>query len=247
LKAKGRSFWQARGRRRSLSKKAFSQLFHPIADPGSSFKMTWPVLSSGADAFSSHPAMKEVEKRMLKEVREKAQVIEKEAYEKGFEQGEKDGRELGLKRLEVVIQQWTHVLLDMERQRKEFPRTYRNEVLKLLLGIAKRIFRRELLSHEEVITVVLQEAFRYVTDRGKVRVRLSPADYQYLCAHPDEPPFSLDENSGVTMVEDPSITRGGCLLETSFGEIDATFESQFDEIVSQILRQMDEQGRHLDQ
>jgi flagellar biosynthesis/type III secretory pathway protein FliH len=38
----------------------------------------------------------------------------------------------------------------------------------------------------------------------------------------------------VKLVEDHSITRGGCLFEAPFGETDATIEGQFDEIVSRI-------------
>ncbi len=226
-----------------MSKKFISDLFHQGAGQGSSFEVTWPVLSAGTDVFSFHPGMKEVETKLLKEARERVFLIEKEAYEKGFEQGEKDGRELGLKRLEMVIHQVKNVLLEIERQRKGFRQTYESEMLTLVLGIGKRIFRQELLFHEEVIVAVLREAFRYVTDRGKVLVRLNPVDYQYLSAHPGQVPFSLDEKDGVKMVEDPSITRGGCLLDTSFGEVDATFESQFDEMASLVRRQMDGAGR----
>jgi flagellar assembly protein FliH len=209
--------------------------------------MAWPSLSPKADAFSFLPGLKELEARALKEVRGRALLIEKEAYEKGFEQGEKDGRELGLKRLEVVIHQVKNVLLEIERQRKEFPQAYESEMLRLMLSLGKRIFRQELMSHEEVIIAVLREAFQYVTDHGKVLVRLNPADHQYLFAHPCQVPFSLDEKDGVKMIEDPSITRGGCLLDTSFGEVDATFESQFDEMVSLVRRQMDGAERHPDQ
>jgi len=221
-----------------LSKKFISNLFHQGGSQESIFEATWPALSPGKDHLSSLPGLKEAETKMLKEAREKAFLIEKEAYEKGFEQGEKDGRELGQKRQEVVIQQMRNVLLEIERQRKDFRQVYENEVLTLLLGIGKRIFRQEVLVCEGLITTVLQEALQYVTDRGRVIVRLHPGDYQNLLAHPGQIPFSLDEKDGIKMVEDPSITRGGCLLETSFGDVDATFEGQFDEIVSQIRQQM---------
>jgi flagellar assembly protein FliH len=230
-----------------LSKKFISGHFPQEIERKESFEMAWPTLSPRGDAFSFHPGLKELEARVLKEVRERGLLIEKEAYEKGFEQGEKDGRELGLKRLEMVIHQFGNVFAEIERQRRGFRQAYESEMLTLVLGIGKRIFRQELLFHEEVIIAILREAFQYVTDRGKVIVRLNPGDYQYLLAHPGEVPFSLDGNDGVKMIEDPSITRGGCLLETSFGEVDATFESQFDEMVSLVRRQMDGAGRHPDQ
>lgn len=230
-----------------MSKKFIADHFQADLGCQEPFEIAWPSLSPKADAFSLLPGLKEMEARALKEVREKTLLIEKEAYEKGFEQGERDGRELGMKRLDIVIHQMKHVLLDIERQRKELLQTYEKEIVRLMLNIGKRIFRRELLFHEEVIASVLQEAFQYVTNRGQVLLRLHPGDYRYLSAHPEQAPFLFNENEGVKLIEDPSITRGGCLLETSHGEVDATFESQFDEIVSQIEQQMDEPERHVNQ
>jgi len=225
-----------------LSKKFISDLFHQGAGQGSSFEVTWPVFSAGTDVFSFHPGMKGVETKLLKEARERIFLIEKEAYEKGFEQGEKDGWELGLKRLEMVIHQIGNVLGEMERQRKVLYENYEREMLQLVFGISKRILRHELHHCEDVILTVLREAFQYVTDREKVIVRLNPVDYQYLLGRQEKLPCSFDEKNGVRLIEDPSIDRGGCFLETSFGEVDATFESQFDEIVSLIWQKNQEAG-----
>lgn len=208
--------------------------------PQTSFEVAWPSLSSQPDGFSSLPGLKDLEARMLKAAREKALKIEKEAYEKGFEQGERDGRELGLKRLEVVLHQMHQVLFEIMRQKREFQQAYEKEMLKLALNLGKRIFRQMGLLYEEAIIAVLRDAFQYVMDRENVCVRLHPADYQYLLSHPDKAPFPLDEKEGIRLIADPSITRGGCLIDTSFGEVDATFESQFDEMISLIWKKHQE-------
>ena len=96
-----------------MSKKFTPDLFVRESSGKDSFEVAWPVLSPKPETFSLGPGLKELEARALKEVRERALQIEKEAYEKGFEQGEKDGRELGFKRLEVVIHQLEKVLSEM--------------------------------------------------------------------------------------------------------------------------------------
>jgi flagellar assembly protein FliH len=85
----------------------------------------------------------------------------------------------------------------------------------------------------------LQEAFQQVVDRKRVIIHLHPMDYQYLLDHPEGFPFLHAEDKGVKVIEDSTITRGGCFLETSFGEINATIESQFDEIVSLIWKRFE--------
>ena len=38
---------------------------------------------------------------------------------------------------------------------------------------------------------------------------------------------------------DPSLLRGGCLIETLFGDIDATLESQLDQITAGIWQKIE--------
>lgn len=222
-----------------MSEKFIPGLLFPPTSPRASFEVAWPSLTPKGERFSFHPDLKDLEAKLFKEVREKALLMEKEAYEKGFQQGERDGKELGLKRLEKVIHQLENVLSEMERQKREAFQAYEGEMVRLMLGIGKRLFRRATLLHEEAIVEVLRDAFRYVTDRGEIILRLHPADYQYLMAHSDQVPVSLNEKDGLRIIQDPAITRGGCLLSTSFGEIDATFESQFEAMASRILQQME--------
>ncbi len=199
------------------------------------FEVAWPLFSPGTTDFLLDSSLKEREEKILKEAREKAFLIEKEAYEKGFAQGEKDGRELGFKRLEIVAQQLGNVLIEIKSQMKKVEQMYEHEMLRLMLHIGKRIFRQAALAQEGVIVEVLREAFHYVSGQAEVTVHLHPTDYQYLLDHLEDVPIALDEKKGIRIVQDPSITRGGCFLKTSFGEVDATYEAQFEEMVSLLL------------
>lgn len=198
------------------------------------FGALWPQLQPKTYASSLDLYLKGLETKLLKQAREKALDIEKEAYEKGFAQGEKDGLELGQRRLEVIIQQVKNVLAEIERQREDLFRIFEKEMLQLVLSICKKVLHHELTLHEDVITLTLQKAFQYVVDRRKVIVHLNPVDCRHLLSHPEKFPFVLEEEGGVKVVEDHLITRGGCFLETSSGEMDGTIESQLDEIASLI-------------
>lgn len=198
-------------------------------------RIRWPLLSPGPEGSNFYPGFKELEEQVLKELREKVLRIEKEAYEKGFEQGEKDGRELGVKRLETVIQQLRGLLAEIEREKQGIFQTVEKEMLRLMLEIGRRLFRRAALIQETTILEVLKEAFQYVTEHSEIVLRLNPMDYHYLKAYSGDLPFASEEEAGLRILQDPGITRGGCLLETSFGTIDATIESQIDALISALL------------
>ena len=222
-----------------MSKKFSSDLFHQQPGQEPTFQIVWNDLQPKTYTSSFQKTLKDLETKLLKQSREKALLIEKESYEKGFAQGEKDGFEVGQRRLETVIRQFENILLEMERQRSDLCRTHEKEMLQLVLSISKKLLHDELPFHEEGIRATLQEAFQHVVDRKRVIVHLHPMDYQYLLNHPEGFPFLHEEEKGVKVIEDSTITRGGCFLETSFGEIDATLESQFDEIVSLIWKRFE--------
>jgi flagellar assembly protein FliH len=190
--------------------------------------------------------LKELEEKVLKQAKEKSVFIEKEAYEKGFAQGEKDGLELGQRRIQPVIHQLEAILLNIEAQRRDLYKAFEREMLQLVVEISKKVIRHEVTLNGDILLATLQEALQYVVDRRKMVVHLNPVDYQYLLAHPEGFSLPLDEAGGVKLVEDPSITRGGCFLGTTFGEIDATVESQVHEIASLIWAQWERSGQGSD-
>jgi len=207
------------------------------------YKMVWHSLGRKEYSSAFLEQLKDVEGKVLKQAKEKALHIEQEAYEKGFAQGGKDGMELGQKRIEMIVQKMGNVLQQIEDQRESLYRTYEREMLQLVLSISKKILHHECQVNEEVITATLREVSKHIVDQRKIVIRLNPADAQFLQSHPDKAIPVKKGRQGVELLKDPSITRGGCVVETAFGGIDATMETQFDQIVSLLWEQFNEPGQ----
>jgi flagellar assembly protein FliH len=249
---KGRSSCREKVRRRFLSKETTFQNsskkrakefqvknFEGEGGVTPSFQMAWPQL--GGKKFSPQfgPQLKEIEAKIFQQAKEKILVLEKEGYEKGFAQGEKNGLELGQKRIETMIGQLHNVLKDIDRQRIDLYKQCIRELVQLVLSIAKKVLHREVNIQEDTIAFTLQEAFKHVLDQKKVLVLLNPVDHQFLLSHRERLPFAAEEMRGIQLVADPAITRGSSSLETSFGNIDATLENQFDQIASLIWQEIE--------
>ncbi len=218
--------------------KTFSSLFPSKTDssPTPSFQLQWPSFKPKNRGFLTDQAVRNLEEQILREAREKALAAEKEAYEKGFSQGEKDGLELGFKRLEAQLQSFQKVLAEIQRFQKDFFKIHEREMVLFVITLVRRILRQDIPQAEQVIAATLREAFQHVENHQKVQIHLHPKDCEFLKDHPERLPFSADEANpeGPKLVADPSLLRGGCLIETSFGNIDATVESQLDQITGGI-------------
>lgn len=195
----------------------------------------WPCLQTPGESLRWTQGLKEKEEKILKQARERALEIEKEAYEKGFAQGEKDGAELARKRWQTVFDSFRLLEEKAGRLHEELYRRHEREMVLLVFALAKKILRVDLPLREETVLHTLRAAFQYVMDRRNIIIRLHPKDRQHLMDHPEAMPRDLKagKNQNIQFIADSAVTRGGCFLETSFGEIDATLEAQLEEIFSQ--------------
>jgi flagellar assembly protein FliH len=167
---------------------------------------------------------------VVRQAKMDAAEIEKQAYERGFIEGEKAGKEVGEKALEALLKQYAKRLEELNDLRKEIFATSEKEVLRLALEIARKVIRREVSVDEELILTMVKVALNRLAEQTVMTVRVNPRDYQSIqrdqASH--SPTSSLNE--GVKLMEDPSISRGGCLIETESGIIDARIEEQLREI-----------------
>lgn len=201
--------------------------------------LEWPPLQAREGALKWEQALKEKEEKLLKHSKEKALRMEKEAYEKGFAQGEKDGLEFSQKRLETALESFAGVLGEMNRLGRELEEETEKEMVRLIFALTRKIARSELAFPEQTIRETLRAAFQQVIEPRRITVHVNPKDHQYLQSHPGDVPWRGEGASGLQIVPDSSITRGGCSLETSFGEIDARLEAQLDQVLAAVSSRLD--------
>jgi flagellar assembly protein FliH len=160
----------------------------------------------------------------------KAAEIEKEAYERGFSEGEKAGKEVGEKMVEALLKQYSQTLEELANLRKQIFTASEREVIRLSLEIARKVVKREVTIDEEVIMALVKVALNRLGDESVMTVRVNPRDYQSILRYSSSQGKANPLHAGIKLVEDVLISRGGCLIETEAGIIDARVEEQFREI-----------------
>jgi flagellar assembly protein FliH len=174
---------------------------------------------------------------LLRQAKLEASEIEKQAYERGFSEGERAGKEVGEKSLEAILKQYAKGLEELNNLRKEIFTTSEREVLHLALEIARKVVRREVSVDEELILTLVKVALNRLTEQTAITVRINPKDYQSIQRHRAAHSSAGTVNEGVKLLEDPSISRGGYLIETESGIIDARIEEQLREIEHGLFEQ----------
>ncbi|MCK5514895.1 MAG: hypothetical protein KAJ00_10380, partial [Deltaproteobacteria bacterium] len=120
--------------------------------------LTQPKLQKAGDCSDSFPLhassdsknktgklLQEIEDRekYIKQMTKKTDSLEKEAYEKGFAQGEKAGMELGEKRFDSILKGFTETLEGVRKIKEEAYCNSEQEMMELVLAIARKIIQKE--------------------------------------------------------------------------------------------------------
>ena len=166
----------------------------------------------------------------LKGAQKRVAILEQEAYEKGFAQGQKDGFEIGEKKAVKAIENIENLLIEMSRLKLDILKQHEKEILELIFSIAEKIIHYQVNTNEKAIKGSIIKALNLTVDKSQVVFRVNPEDQDYVeKLRPDLFPKIKDLKS-IVVNSDTTISRGGCFLETVNGDVDATVETQLEKI-----------------
>lgn len=101
-------------------------------------------------------------------------------------------------------------------------------VLELSLDVARQVVAGELAARPERILDVVNLALKQMAETSReARLLLNPDDAALVRPHLDQ---VLDKNR-LRIVEDVRIVRGGCMIETAQGDLDATLPGRWRQVV----------------
>jgi len=89
---------------------------------------------------------------------------------------------------------------------------------------------------------IIKEALKKILDHKGIKIKVSPADLQFVKDSKLQLLDSIDAAEGIIFEEDPSIREGGCIIETSLGDIDARIDKQIQMVEEAFKSQLEMPG-----
>jgi flagellar assembly protein FliH len=157
--------------------------------------------------------------------------VEQEIFAKAFAQGQQAGVAAVQQETAQLAKKLAATIDDLVRVRNEMIRNTEKQMVQLSLAVARRVLHRELSIDATALLTMMRVALERVSDAAHVTVRLNPADHQNVLAALADAPA----NDQVTMTADTRVPRGGCKVESEYGDIDAGVDAQLQEIARALL------------
>ncbi|WP_461255696.1 flagellar assembly protein FliH [Treponema sp. R80B11-R83G3] len=169
------------------------------------------------------------------EVRKSLETERREAKEQGKTEGKEDGYAEGKAEVDRLIERTQVVLERAQDKRADILSDTEKEIIYLVLLITRKVIKVISENQRDVIISNVVEALRKVKAKGNITIKVNLADLKLATEHKQDFIALMEGVKNINIVEDSSVDKGGCVIETDFGEIDARIASQLAEIENRIL------------
>lgn len=145
--------------------------------------------------------------RLVGAARDEAARIREQAREAGLREGQKRA---------------AATVADAARTRDRVLDDARAQIPKLAVAVARRLVGDALQADPAQVRQLVDRAVARARRARRLELRVHPDDVPHVRGLADAP------DRTVTIEADPSIARGGCILRTDVGDVDARLEVQLD-------------------
>lgn len=165
----------------------------------------------------------------------------------GMAQGQKEGREQALAaaktqalteqraKLTESITAFAEAAKRVDAQVRNVEQTAHGEVVKLALAIARRVTRCVAVDNVSITEANIREAVRLATSKASIRIAIHPGQRVALTGLLPQLKMQWPAIQHAELIEDATLTPGGCKVFTLGGEIDADLERQLDRIEAELM------------
>ena len=185
------------------------------SDQATAFEQ-WEVVELAATTGEAATPGEQAEAELAR-LREAARA---EGYAEGLAAGRLEG-EQACRRMKELAESFGNTLDNFDFRLADM-------VLELSLDVARQIVAGELAARPERVLDVINQAMRQMAETSReARLLLNPEDAALVRPHLEQ----VLDKSRLRIVEDIRIVRGGCLIETVQGDLDATLPARWRQVV----------------
>lgn len=161
-------------------------------------------------------------------VGQNADHIEREAYERGYQAGEKAGFEMGLQKAGVVLGKMETALRELTALRDGLARRLEAQCMQIAVSMAKKIVMQEIGAKPDILVAMAREALTKIERAGKITIRIHPALKDLFAA---KKPVLLAVHPDIVFDVDPSLPQFGAVVVGPAEEVVTNLDEQIRNLI----------------
>lgn len=157
-----------------------------------------------------------------------AERIRNEARQQGYAEGMVAGRSELRALAEPVVESLSSAVEELRALQEEAVAMVERDAVILAMEIAEKVVAGAIAVEPERVLDVVKGALRAIVERERIVIQVNPEDLAIMREGLDELAGSLGGIEHVEVQEERRVDRGGAVVRTSVGEIDARIATKLD-------------------
>jgi flagellar assembly protein FliH len=183
-----------------------------------------PQTRTGAAAGTKEPTPDMT--AQIAQLQQQCEVRVREAHAAGAREAEAAARTRASAEVQQALEKMAHTIGELAQMRGRLRKQAEGDTVKLSLAIARRVVRREIAMDPEALRGLVLAALETLQSKEVCRVRANVSQAAAILAILRQ--TATHEN--VEVIPDGSLAPGGIIFETTQGSLDASVDSQLQEI-----------------
>jgi len=165
---------------------------------------------------------------LVEDAAARADALAQDARKRGHEEGYEAGCDSADREMNDMLVTMRGLLEMARAERHKLIESAEPELVRLAVGIAERVLHQQIALDRGVVVEMAKVAIARLIERDTVTVRVNPADVERMRDHRDEL-IAMGDIRNLRVVEDQRVDRGGVVVDTDAGTIDARIGTQLEE------------------
>lgn len=199
-----------------------------------SFSSEGPATPKPPDDAAVQRAMLETAKsqaeRILAQAEEQASAVLRDAMVRGYSDGKAEGLAAAREECGEYLARLAELVRRARVDRETMVREAKQELAALAVAVAAKVIHREVTADPCIVLSIVEAALEKTGTVESVRVLVHPDDVDLVREKWGDLKGALAFGDNWEVVGSDQVDRGGCLIETRAGTVDARIESQLSRI-----------------
>ncbi|WP_189655116.1 flagellar assembly protein FliH [Bacillus sp. HNG] len=173
-----------------------------------------------------------VEKRNWEE---KQQELYRKTSEEGFQSGMIEGREQGYQEYSDLLTEARQIIDASKHDYNQYLDSSEEVILKLAMKVAEKVIGIHLSEQPGDFTHLVKKAIKEVKEHSDITIQVHPRFYPIVIEQKEDLTAILNRETNLFIYPNEDLGEADCEIESSFGKINASVDTQLSEIKEKLL------------
>lgn len=175
-----------------------------------------------------------VEREALIRLKEFQEQAFQQAYQLGLDEGRERAFVERSGEMTEKLQHLQELLGSIEKIKSDLVDCNEAQIVRMIFYISKRLAYQEISTKPEIVLEAVRQALLSAQSDENVTIRVSPSDYLFIEGIREKLGKEFDGVKQARIESSEDIVSGGCVVETNYGDVNASLEQRLDRVWASI-------------